>query len=210
MTNGKPKEPQFTPQDEAVAKKYGALAGLVVGIIWRRSQSRGYSYASHANMAEVTGMGVSTFIRWLDRMTQEGYVEDITPNVVGTVHYYRVTGKGSLEPNPNLCQSGRGISTVTGGYVRATGVTSVRVTEGVCQSDRLRDNKETNIKERSKETSIETGELTLSPPNNPTTKKPVTCPYCGGLAYEVGGELLCRACIQEKGNKLSRMLKRGE
>jgi len=69
----------------------------VFGRVWYHCQgSLGVCVASRASMTERVRLSVRSFNRWLKRLCEAGYLEDLTPGLRNRPHTYRDTGKARL------------------------------------------------------------------------------------------------------------------
>jgi hypothetical protein len=71
----------FTPIFGAVIQEVGLTGAVVLGRVWRYCQAKGrVCWAFQGRMAREVGLRRETFNRWLSRLCNAGYLEDITPD----------------------------------------------------------------------------------------------------------------------------------
>ena len=92
-----PKLPSFTPCFDRVVARYGVVAALVYGAMWRYSQmSVGLCTASLAAIARRAGVSRRTAILYIQRLEAHGLVHDLTPRRRNIPHAYRVAQPWTL------------------------------------------------------------------------------------------------------------------
>ena len=84
----------FTPTPDILVKQYDYSTAYVWGVVWRYCQMEdGKCKAAHDTIAERAGMSRRSLIEKLDRLIEDGYIEDLTPALVNKPHTY-CTKKG--------------------------------------------------------------------------------------------------------------------
>lgn len=87
----------FTPVIDGMIPEVGAMTALVFGKAWRYCQmSDGVCKASQDRIADELGLSRATINTHLSKLVEAGYLEDMTPNLLGLPHQYRDTGKANL------------------------------------------------------------------------------------------------------------------
>lgn len=87
----------WTPVIDAVVQDVGATTALVFGKAWRYCQmADGVCKASQDRIADELGLSRATINTHLSKLVEHGYLEDLTPDLLGLPHQYRDTGKASL------------------------------------------------------------------------------------------------------------------
>jgi hypothetical protein len=86
----------FTPVPDELLKRYAPAfePAYVWGVVWRYCQmENGSCTASHDTIAARAKMSRRTIIKYLDKLIEDGYVEDLTPGLRNKPHTY-CTKKG--------------------------------------------------------------------------------------------------------------------
>jgi len=84
----------FTPCLDPLLQEYGPVGACVFGRVWRYAQMKhGVCEASHDTIAEGLNITRRTVWRWVKILCDDGYLEDLTPNVTNHPHRYRDTDK---------------------------------------------------------------------------------------------------------------------
>lgn len=87
----------FTPVIDGMVLEVGAQSALVFGKMWRYCQmSDGVCKASQDRIAHELRMSRATINAHISKLVKAGYLEDMTPNLLGLPHQYRDTGKANL------------------------------------------------------------------------------------------------------------------
>lgn len=87
----------FTPVIDGIVAELGLISAAVFGKAWRYCQmSDGVCKASQERIADELGISRATVNDRLAELTRTGYLEDMTPDLVGLPHQYRDTGKANL------------------------------------------------------------------------------------------------------------------
>lgn len=101
----------FTPLIDGVVADVGLVSAAVFGKAWRYCQmSDGVCKASQSRIAEELDLSRDTINAHFAKLVDAGYLEDMTPDLLGLPHQYRDTGKANLSisftggcrPNPQL------------------------------------------------------------------------------------------------------------
>ena len=101
----------FTPLIDGVVADVGLVSAAVFGKAWRYCQmSNGVCKASQSRIAEELDLSRDTINAHFAKLVDAGYLEDMTPDLLGLPHQYRDTGKANLSisftggcrPNPQL------------------------------------------------------------------------------------------------------------
>lgn len=90
----------YTPVPDVIAQDpdLGSVSALVWGLVWRFSKLEGGAcYASQSTLAFYTGISRKTVTRHLQALCEKGYVEDLTPDLLGKPHTYVPTNKLDLK-----------------------------------------------------------------------------------------------------------------
>jgi hypothetical protein len=84
----------FTPVFDALVRTYGRTRAEVFGVVWRYCQMRDrVCRASQSRLASELDMCRDTVSRHIGALVEDGYLEDLTPDLAGAPHTYRDTGK---------------------------------------------------------------------------------------------------------------------
>lgn len=87
----------FTPIIDAVVADVGLISAAIFGKAWRYCQmSDGVCKAAQDRIADELGLSRATINTHLAKLTEAGYLEDLTPDLSGLPHQYRDTGKANL------------------------------------------------------------------------------------------------------------------
>lgn len=87
----------WTPVIDAMVKDVGLMTAIIFGKAWRYCQmSDGVCKASQDRMADELGISRATINAHLSKLTEAGYLNDLTPNLLGLPHQYADTGKANL------------------------------------------------------------------------------------------------------------------
>jgi hypothetical protein len=87
----------FTPVIDGVIADVGLVSAAVFGKAWRYCQmSDGVCKASQDRLADELGLSRATVNAHLAKLTQAGYLKDLTPDLLGVPHQYADTGKANL------------------------------------------------------------------------------------------------------------------
>jgi hypothetical protein len=87
----------WTPVIDAILQAHGASAALVFGRAWRYCQMPGgVCTASLERLADDLGYNERTIRRALQVLVENGFLEDMTPDLTNRPHVYRDTGRASL------------------------------------------------------------------------------------------------------------------
>lgn len=87
----------WTPVIDAVVLEVGVISAIVFGKVWRYCQmSDGVCKASQDRLADELGLSRATINAHLAKLTEAGYLKDLTPDLVGLPHEYADTGKANL------------------------------------------------------------------------------------------------------------------
>lgn len=87
----------FTPVPDKLVREYDFTTAYVWGKVWRYCQMQsGACTASHETIAKRAGMSRRTLIEKLNILIQDGYIEDLTPNLKNKPHTY-CTKKGEAK-----------------------------------------------------------------------------------------------------------------
>ncbi len=90
----------FTPVIDGLIPQVGAFTALVFGKMWRYCQmSDGVCKASQDRLADELGVSRQSINKHIDKLVEAGYLEDITPDLLGLPHQYRDTGRANLSIN---------------------------------------------------------------------------------------------------------------
>lgn len=89
----------FTPVMDVVVKATNSyMAALVFGRIWRYCQMEdGVCRASLKTIAKGINMSRTSIMNYAKLLVEQGFLEDLTPELRNKPHIYRDTGKASLE-----------------------------------------------------------------------------------------------------------------
>jgi DNA-binding Lrp family transcriptional regulator len=83
---------------DTLVEKYGLVTAAVFGRIWRYSQQgREVCDASQQKIADDLGLDRVTVNLHIKRLVDDGYLEDLTPDVKNRPHRYEVTDKAAIE-----------------------------------------------------------------------------------------------------------------
>lgn len=87
----------WTPVIDAVVLDVGLVSAAVFGKVWRYCQMPdGICRASQDRLADELGMSRATINTHLSKLTETGYLKDLTPDLLGVPHQYADTGKANL------------------------------------------------------------------------------------------------------------------
>ena len=90
----------FTPLIDGVVADVGLVSAAVFGKAWRYCQmSDGVCKASQDRLADELGVSRQSINKHIDKLVEAGYLEDITPDLLGLPHQYRDTGRANLSIN---------------------------------------------------------------------------------------------------------------
>lgn len=89
---------EFTPVIDKLADKYGLVRAAVFGTVWRWCEMEDrVCKASLTKIAKRLGINKSTLLRHIKVLCEDGYLEDLTPDLRNKPHTYRDTGKAGLK-----------------------------------------------------------------------------------------------------------------
>lgn len=81
----------FTPVLDAIVKDHGLIVAAVWGRMWRYAQQKeGVCRAGEQRIAKDLDIGRMTIRRAKQKLTELGYIEDMTPGLRNRPHIYRV------------------------------------------------------------------------------------------------------------------------
>ena len=85
----------FTPMFDAIVQEYqDETIAAVFGAIWRYCQMQdGICRASLDTIASTIGVNKATVMRHADRLCEDGYIKDLTPELRNRPHIYAETGR---------------------------------------------------------------------------------------------------------------------
>jgi len=84
----------FTPVIDILVDKLGLMPALVYGNVWRFCQMEdGVCKARLEKIAKRVGVSYKTAQRHIKVLCNEGYLEDLTPDLRNAPHVYADTGK---------------------------------------------------------------------------------------------------------------------
>jgi hypothetical protein len=87
----------WSPTINSVIKDLGLIPAVVFGRVWSYCQMEsGVCYASQSRMADEIGLERKAFNRHLATLVENGYIKDLTPDLIGKAHTYADTGKAGL------------------------------------------------------------------------------------------------------------------
>lgn len=87
----------FTPVIDGIVQRLGITPALVFGRMWRYCQMKdGVCSASQSKVADELGLARSTVNEAIADLVRDGFLEDMTPDLIGRPHVYRDTGKAGL------------------------------------------------------------------------------------------------------------------
>lgn len=87
----------WTPVIDGIVRELGIISAVVFGKAWRYCQmSDKVCKASQDRLATELGLSRATVNIHLSKLTEAGYLEDTTPNLIGLPHIYKDTGKANL------------------------------------------------------------------------------------------------------------------
>jgi DnaD/phage-associated family protein len=90
----------FTPVIDGMIPQLGAFTALVFGKMWRYCQmSDGVCKASQDRIADELGVSRQSINKHIEKLVETGYMEDLTPDLLGMPHQYRDTGRANLSIN---------------------------------------------------------------------------------------------------------------
>lgn len=92
----------FTPVIDGLVDEYGLITAAVYGIVYRYCQmENGYCNAALEKIGDRLGVSEKTIKRHLKTLCDDGYIEDLTPDIRNVPHKYIVTGKIKIEGDLN-------------------------------------------------------------------------------------------------------------
>lgn len=95
----------FTPIIDSLAQELGLITAAVFGRVWRYCQGeQGVCTASMERIAQELGLGRATVMRHIHILVENGYLKDLTPDLVKRSHTYADTGKAGLSINIGVSQ----------------------------------------------------------------------------------------------------------
>lgn len=87
----------WTPVIDGLVLEVGAVTALIFGKMWRYCQmSDGVCKAGQERIANELGISRQTINSHIDKLVAAGFMEDMTPDLLGLPHQYRDTGKANL------------------------------------------------------------------------------------------------------------------
>lgn len=87
----------FTPVIDGMIPEVGAMTALIFGKAWRYCQmSDGVCKAAQDRIADELGLSRATVNTHFAKLVESGYLEDLTPNLLGFPHEYKDTGRANL------------------------------------------------------------------------------------------------------------------
>jgi DNA-binding Lrp family transcriptional regulator len=87
----------WTPVTDTMIQDMGLMTATVFGKAWRYCQmSDGVCKASQDRLADELGISRATINTHLAKLTEAGYLKDLTPDLLGLPHQYADTGKANL------------------------------------------------------------------------------------------------------------------
>jgi DNA-binding Lrp family transcriptional regulator len=87
----------FTPVIDTLVAEVGLMPAVVFGRMWRFCQGdRNECFASLSKISEDIGVDPATVMRHAKLLVENGYLEDVTPNLRNKPHTYRDTGKAGI------------------------------------------------------------------------------------------------------------------
>jgi len=87
----------FTPLLDNIVDEFGVVTAAVFGVVWRYCQMEDkICRASIAKIADRVKISERTVIRHLQTLCENGYLQDLTPDVRNKPHFYADTGKARL------------------------------------------------------------------------------------------------------------------
>lgn len=87
----------FTPVIDRMAMEHGLVYAAVFGRMWRFCQMEdGVCKASLDKIANGLHIDKATVMRYADRLVEDGYLKDLTPDRRNAPHIYADTGKASI------------------------------------------------------------------------------------------------------------------
>lgn len=96
----------YTPLFDGVVRAYGVVPAAIFGRVWRYAQMHeGVCRASQERIAQDLDLSRRTVIRWLAIFVETGRLVDLTPELVGLPHHYRVPDLLDFEPVPPVTES---------------------------------------------------------------------------------------------------------
>lgn len=95
----------FTPIIDSLVQELGLITAAVFGRVWRYCQGEnGVCTASMERIAKDLGLGRATVMRHIHILVDNGYLKDLTPDLVKRPHTYADTGKAGLSINIGVSQ----------------------------------------------------------------------------------------------------------
>lgn len=90
----------FTPVIDGMIPEVGAMTALIFGKAWRYCQmSDGVCKAAQDRIADELGLSRATINTHFAKLVEAGYLEDMTPDLLGMPHQYKDTGRANLSIN---------------------------------------------------------------------------------------------------------------
>ena len=87
----------WTPVIDSMIPEVGAMSALVFGKAWRYCQmSDGVCTAAQERVADELGVSRATINSHFSKLCENGYLKDLTPDLLGVPHTYADTGKAGL------------------------------------------------------------------------------------------------------------------
>jgi DNA-binding MarR family transcriptional regulator len=88
----------FTPVIDVLCEEMGLAPAAVYGVIWRYCQGpRGVCQASLETIGAHLGLNWRTVLRHIKHLVNEGYLEDLTPDLRNHPHTYADAGRAEIE-----------------------------------------------------------------------------------------------------------------
>ncbi len=77
----------FIPVSRPLIKELGYEAAYIFGVIWNYCQmEKGFCDAAHQTIADRADMSRKSVIKYIEKLTKAGYIEDLTPDVRNAPH----------------------------------------------------------------------------------------------------------------------------
>ena len=90
----------YTPVVDSIIQKHGLITAAVFGRAWRYCQmTDGICKASLGTIAKRLNLSSKTISRSIQILCNDGYMTDLTPDIIGKPHTYADTGKAELKIN---------------------------------------------------------------------------------------------------------------
>jgi hypothetical protein len=87
----------FTPVIDTMIPEVGLTTATVFGKVWRYCQmADGVCTAAQDRLADELGLSRPTINQHIEKLVTAGYLEDLTPGLLGKPHTFRDTGKAGL------------------------------------------------------------------------------------------------------------------